>query len=97
MEYRTRKQATQYLRKKGVIISDNGLARLALIGRGPEFQYSGRFPLYAEPKLDEWAQSQLLVQGIRSGNAPRRIDPGTLSAPTTKARSRSPSADRVEA
>ena len=92
MKYRTRKQATEYLRKKGVVLGDNRLAQLALVGRGPEFQYSGRYPLYTEAKLDIWAEAQLLVRALRAGTLPEEtvLNPDSLSPPTTKARSYTP-------
>ena len=44
--------------------STGTLANLAVSGTGPIYRLAGRFPVYAEPDLDAWAQERL--------SAPRR-------------------------
>ena len=53
MKYRNRKQATAYIREKGIPCGDNFLAHQAVDGTGPEFRYSGRHPIYTEEALDD--------------------------------------------
>jgi hypothetical protein len=59
VHYLNRKQATSYLREKGIPCGDNFLAHQAVDGTGPQFRYSGRHPIYVEEDLDDWIESRL--------------------------------------
>ena len=55
-----RKQASKYLQEKWGISRTHGtLAKLAVVGGGPKFQYANRTPLYPVEELDGWAESIL--------------------------------------
>ncbi len=55
-----RKEASVYLlREWGISRTPATLAKLATIGGSPPFEKDGRFPLYTEEGLDEWARVQL--------------------------------------
>lgn len=55
-----RAEASAYLKDKwGISRTPGTLAKLAVIGGSPAFQYDGRIPLYPVEELDAWAQSQL--------------------------------------
>ena len=55
-----RKQAAQYLQDTwGISRTHATLAKLAVTGGGPKFQYANRTPLYPVEELDGWAQSIL--------------------------------------
>lgn len=55
-----RTQASQYLLEKwGISRTPGTLAKLAVTGGGPRFQYAGRFPLYPSSELDLWAETLL--------------------------------------
>ncbi len=55
-----RKQASEYLFEvHGVSLSPATLAKLAVVGGGPEYQKDGPFPLYAPPNLDAFAERRL--------------------------------------
>ena len=57
---RRRSAAADYIRDQhGIPCSPKTLAKLACVGGGPAFYKAGRIPLYADPDLDEWAQSKL--------------------------------------
>jgi hypothetical protein len=60
MKYRNRQQATQYLRDVwGLPCGRAFLARQAVTASGPLFRYSGRYPVYTEADLDDWAAARL--------------------------------------
>ena len=55
-----RDEASNYLKDIwGISRTTKTLAKLAVIGGGPVFRKDGRFPLYEEDDLDDWARSQL--------------------------------------
>ena len=55
-----RKEASEYLHEKhGLQRAPSTLAKLAVIGGGPIFQYDGRLPLYTPENLDAYAGSAL--------------------------------------
>jgi hypothetical protein len=59
VQYFNRKQARDHIRQKGIPIGDNFLPQQASAGTGPEYQYSGRYPIYREDKLDAWIEARL--------------------------------------
>jgi hypothetical protein len=59
VEYRTRKQATEYVRAKGIPLGNTYLAQCAINGTGPKFQCSGRYAVYKEKDLDSWVKARL--------------------------------------
>ena len=60
LRYLRRAEASRYLADVwNVSRTPATLAKLACTGGGPPFQLSGRFPLYTEQGLDDWAQSLL--------------------------------------
>lgn len=55
-----RQEAAVYLKEiYGIHCAPRTLAKLAVIGGGPEMQYAGRFPLYSEDSLDRYAKKKL--------------------------------------
>jgi hypothetical protein len=55
-----RTEASSYLKEGwGICRTAKTLAKLAVNGGGPVFRKDGRFPLYEEGDLDEWARNQL--------------------------------------
>jgi hypothetical protein len=57
---RRRRAAAHYIQEThGIPCSPNTLAKLACVGGGPAFYKAGRIPLYADPDLDNWAESKL--------------------------------------
>ena len=55
-----RVEASRYLLENwGIRRTPKTLAKLAVTGGGPVFEKDGRFPLYTEPRLDDWARAQL--------------------------------------
>lgn len=101
MKYLDRKQARDYIREQGIPIGDNFLPQAASDGTGPEYQYSGRHPLYREDKLDAWIEERLSVP-VRSPSELRRtVQPSApidepseppLGPPTRTTRQRRPAA-----
>jgi hypothetical protein len=71
IQYLRRAAAGAYLKTKYGVGSARTLAKLAVIGGGPEMRYIGRLPVYTIAALDEWAQSKI--------SGPRRStsDPGS--------------------
>jgi len=54
-----RSAAGAYLKEKYGFCSSGVLAKLAVIGGGPEYSYIGTVPVYEPEKLDEWALGKL--------------------------------------
>lgn len=72
-QYLRRKQAGEYLKSRYGFGSAKTLAKLAVVGGGPEIFYAGaRTPLYVEEKLDAWARSRI-SRPVRS-TSERRVD-----------------------
>jgi hypothetical protein len=58
--YLRREAAAEYIKKKwGLPCSSKTLAKLAVVGGGPVFRKSGRYPIYTFDDLDEWVQSRI--------------------------------------
>ncbi len=69
--YLRRVPAAEYIKKKfGVPCSPKTLAKLAVIGGGPAFRKSGRFPVYTEADLDNWASSRISSLMHSTSDAP---------------------------
>ena len=58
-EYLTRRQAAEYVKRKGLPCAASTLAKLATIGGGPSFQKFGRNVVYTCANLDAWIQARL--------------------------------------
>jgi hypothetical protein len=70
-----RAEASRYLKEAwGIERTANTLAKLAVTGGGPPFEYDGRTPLYPKIELDQWAQANL--SPLKSSTS----DPGKGSA-----------------
>lgn len=55
-----RKEAAAYIRDRyGIPCAESTLAKLAVIGGGPEITYCGRFPCHTEAALDAWTESRM--------------------------------------
>ena len=58
--YHRRESASRYLEERwGLRCRPKTLAKYAVNGGGPRMSYSGRWPLYSEGDLDEWATSRM--------------------------------------
>lgn len=57
--YLSRKQASAHLAERGLPVAAATLAKLAVVGGGPEFHKFGRFPRYTPEALDAWAATKL--------------------------------------
>ena len=52
--------ASSYLREAwNLDYAPRTLAKLACVGGGPPMEYAGRFPLYPEDGLNEWAAAKI--------------------------------------
>lgn len=58
-KYLTRKEATEYLRKLGLPISNSLLAHLATNGGGPEYFRPCKYVVYTVNCLDEWVKNKI--------------------------------------
>jgi hypothetical protein len=57
---RRRKDAARYVRETyGVPCTEGHLAKLAVKGGGPPYEYYGRFPVYTDVDLDLWVESRM--------------------------------------
>jgi hypothetical protein len=54
-----RAAAAQYVTEHYFPLSQQTLAKLAVIGGGPMFRKAGRYPIYEPPELDAWAQARI--------------------------------------
>ena len=58
--YLRRDQAAEYIRTRwGIPCKPRTLAKRASVGGGPTFRKAGRFPLYTQADLDDWAKAQI--------------------------------------
>ena len=68
-----RNEAAAYVQEThGIPCAPKTLAKYAVIGGGPIFRKSGKFPLYEPPDLDEWAESKL-SKPVRSTSELREV------------------------
>lgn len=60
IKYLRRKQAGEYLKSKYGFGAAKTLAKLAVVGGGPEICYANsRTPLYRQEALDAWASARI--------------------------------------
>ena len=57
--YFTKAQASEYLKKLGISISENTLSKYITVGGGPEYFKFNRKVLYTQETLDKWVLSKL--------------------------------------
>jgi len=70
-KYLRRELAAQYVRETwGIRCSTKYLAKLAVVGGGPNFRKAGRDPLYETADLDAWAGGKI---GPRIGSTSELI------------------------
>ena len=55
----SRREASEYLRQKGIIRTPKTLAKYASTGGGPKYKKDGRLVKYQPPQLDIYAREQL--------------------------------------
>ena len=58
-QYLSRKEASEYLKSRGLPVAVATLAKYATVGGGPEFHSFGRFPRYSVDALDDWVAAKL--------------------------------------
>lgn len=59
VEYLRRNKAAEYLQDHYGAYTTETLAKLAVVGGGPRFRRLGRFPVYTQRDLDNWARSRM--------------------------------------
>jgi hypothetical protein len=66
-DFKSRPAAAEYLRARwGLRCSAATLAKLAVLGGGPEYRKAGRFPVYEIAALDAYAKAKLSPMSYRS-------------------------------
>ena len=78
-EYLSRKEASEYLKARGLAVAVATLNKLACVGGGPIFQSFGRLPRYRPEDLDTWAAARLSKP--RRSTSDRSHEPPIGSAP----------------
>lgn len=58
-DFLRRADAAAYLKERYGAYTKDTLAKLAVIGGGPQFRLMGRFPVYTRDDLDIWAKSRM--------------------------------------
>jgi hypothetical protein len=58
-KYLTRREASEYLKAKGLPVAASTMGKFATTGGGPEYQIWGRGAFYTESALDAWALGRL--------------------------------------
>lgn len=67
---RRRPGASEYLLSKwGIQCCPDTLANLAVKGGGPVYRLAGRYAVYADEDLDEWAQSRISAPMRKASDA----------------------------
>jgi hypothetical protein len=88
-EYLTRKQATAYLRKKGLHLADSHLGWGAKAGTCPQFRYLGTHPVYTAKDLDAWIETRRKAGGrLEAFLQIKRLRLGPLTRTSTQRRPR---------
>jgi hypothetical protein len=65
-----RRDASQYLLERhGIRHAEQTLAKLAVKGKGPRFQLRGRYPVYSQELLDEYAAGRSVGTVRSTGEA----------------------------
>ena len=59
VKYVRRSEAARYCKDKFGHGSTRTFAKLAVVGGGPQFVYSGHIPLYTYQWIDQWALGKL--------------------------------------
>jgi hypothetical protein len=80
----SRKEASLYLKAKGLPVAASTLAKYFTIGGGPKVQHFGRKPLYDETELDEWAKKKLTAP--RGSSSERTVAQEQERGPTKTAK-----------
>ena len=57
--YRTRIEASDYLKARGLKVEPTTLQKFATVGGGPKFQHFGNRVVYTDANLDAWAEQKL--------------------------------------
>jgi len=79
VSYLTRRQATQYLRDKGLRVSDSRLGWMARKGTGPQFRYLGLHPVYTAADLDTWLETRKAGGRLEAFLQVKRLPLGPLT------------------
>jgi hypothetical protein len=67
-----REEAAEYLQGRGVPITRQALAKMAVVGGGPLFRKIGKWPLYGPDDLDSWIAEKLSAPVRSTAELPRR-------------------------
>lgn len=59
MNYLRRTEAADYLQAHYGLYTAGTLAKMAVVGGGPPFRLLGRFPVYTEADLRDWAEGRM--------------------------------------
>jgi hypothetical protein len=78
-QYLSRKEASEYLKSRGLPVAVATLAKYATVGGGPEFHSFGRFPRYSVDALDAWIGGKL-SKPRRSTSEPKEADDPLITA-----------------
>ena len=57
--FRSRREASKYIKDHGLPAAESTLAKYATVGGGPEFHKFGHRVFYTEEALDAWITSKL--------------------------------------
>jgi hypothetical protein len=57
--YRTRAEASDYLKEKGCPVAKGTLQKYATVGGGPRYVIFGNKALYTDAWLDEWVEEKI--------------------------------------
>ena len=91
--YLSRQQASEHLLEQGLPAAVATLAKLAVVGGGPEFQKFGRFPRYTVDALDALGSEQAepgTPLDLRQGQAMMDVTSPDPSVPTNPTRNYDP-------
>ena len=75
-QFLTRKNAAEYLSKKGIRSSNASLARAAMGGDGPPYVKINGAAYYTPEWLDQWLEAQMLPQSHSLAHAMAKVGRG---------------------
>lgn len=57
--YLSRREASEYLKSRGILCAASTLSKMASVGGGPPVHRFGRTPLYLAQDLDLWIEKRM--------------------------------------
>jgi hypothetical protein len=92
-----RSSASEYLQQRwGLYFTADTLANLAVSGEGPVYRLAGRYAVYADEDLDQWARTRISGPMRKASEARSEVKDEWLETMTRRSTSDAPAHGQVE-